>query len=252
MKRTMILAAVLALAAAQAAMAAAGATPEEVEAGLRRSLRFSMEMMVLSEDGSRVHRIEDRSVSTAGGEVGFGVESGGKRSSVKVVPFVDEAGPGVRITGSGPVQSLRLKDYGAVVYDLGRSAGRRLVLRVSAFFQPEEAPRDFGDYQLRLGGRLIRDRSEVVLNGLTASSSGLIKASSPKFGTLRVSLKKFRGAKPVGVIEGSRLSFSSGGSDYEWVADEPIVGPGRWVAWVRHDAGEGADGRTTLGGVDLE
>ncbi|MBI5595592.1 MAG: hypothetical protein HY928_05820 [Elusimicrobia bacterium] len=248
MKRTMILAAVLALAAAQAALAAA--TPEEAEAGLWRSLRFSMEMMVLSEDGSRVYRIEDSGVSSAGGEVGFSVESGGKRSLVKAVPFVDEAGPGVRITGAA--QALRLKDYGAVVHDLGRSGGRRLVLRVSAFFQPEEAVRDFGDYQLRLGGRLIRNRNEVVLNGLTASSSGLIKATSPKFGTLRVSLKRFRGAKPVGVIEGSRLSFSAGGSDYEWIADDAIIGPGRWVAWVRHDAGEAADGRTTLGGAALE
>lgn len=251
MKLTMILAGALALLTSWGA--AAGAAPAAAEP----ELRFSMEVLVLSEDGARLHRVEDRAVGTAGAEVGFAAESDGRKSLVKATGFLDAKGPGVRVVrsadGAAAAETvLRLTDHASAVYELGRGAGRKMVLRVSTHLQEEPVARDFGEYQLRLDGRLIRNRTEVVLSGLSASSSGLIKATSPKLGTLRVSLKKFRGARPVGVIEGRRLSFKLDADDYEWVTDEPIAGPGRWVAWVRRDAGGAEAGRTSLGGAPLE
>lgn len=234
---------------------AAGAP--EAAPGLEGGLRFSMEVLVLSADGGRLYRVEDRAVASAGAEVGFNAEASGKKALVKAVGFLDEKGPGVRIvreSGAASATVLRLEDYASAVYELGRSGDRKMVLRVSAFIEPDREPavRGFEDYQLRIGGRLIRNRTEVVLSGLSAASSGLIKATAPKLGTLRVSLKKFRGARPLGVVEDRRLSFSVDGDEYEWICDEAIAGPGRWTAWVRRDA-EGADGgRASLGGAPLE
>lgn len=252
MIRTMVLTGALALLTSWGGPAVAA--PQAAPAG---GLRFSMEVLVLSEDGARLLRVEDTAVGTAGAEVGFNTESEGKKSLLKVVGFLDEAGPGVRVAnaaGAGaPTETvLRLKDYSSAVYELGRRAGRKMVLRVSAFLEPETVARDFGEYQLRLDGRLIRNRSEVVLSGLSASSSGRIKAVAPKLGTLWVSLKKFPGARPLGVIEDRRLAFTVDGDDYEWVTDEPIAGPGRWVAWVRRDAGGAEHGRRSLGGAPLQ
>lgn len=218
---------------------------------LKKKLIVAEEVLVLSLDGSHLYSVEQTGLATGtGGTTHYSARIGRKsfvvyrdtlreddgRYGAEFTKYREAGklgtGKGVGLIGK---EKLYFKDFGAIVYELARTKDRKTVVRLTPFIpSADREPESVDEIRLGLFGMLIRNGKEVLTRGGGASGE-VVTVSTPKLGTVKVSLRKFKGARPIGRVVGDTLSFELGEDRYEWITKRPIMPPGTWRVWVKHD-----------------
>ena len=224
---------------------------EYTPAELKKYVMVAEEVFLASLDGSRIYGVEQNGLTAAsGGTTQYSARVGDKREYVYVTTFSDEVkgfgvsiaryrktGPRGSTAGEGLIEEKAhyFTDFAPVTVELARTASRKTVLRLTPFIGalPPRAEAYDGK-RLRLDGYVIKNGKSVVARGVSASGRK-ITLSPPELGRLEVALSEFPGAKPVGRIMGSMLSFEIGADRYQWLTSAPILPEGTWTVWLKHD-----------------